>query len=275
MSDNVIIRASSLSGYVDCPRRTAARLFKGEIEGAGYKLKPNRSNIGGIVGTATHVGAIGSLEDKIKTGELGNKSEAEDRAIQSLRKSVKEEEEGLAWDTTAPDTNAAEKQTIALLDTCREQVLPSIQPEAVEYRLEAQIAEGLTLSGQADVRKVGGVIGDLKTGKIRRANNPQYGAYSLLARSHGIEINGMEEYYVKRVKVGKEQPPAEIHQYDYAASEQAAQAITKRIQKDLEDFRGNGQERWAFLPNPGSMLCSPKYCPAFGTDFCKEHKQEK
>jgi hypothetical protein len=32
---------------------------------------------------------------------------------------------------------------------------------------------------------------------------------------------------------------------------------------------------WAFPANPGSKLCSAKWCPAWGTTFCREHQPSK
>jgi hypothetical protein len=31
---------------------------------------------------------------------------------------------------------------------------------------------------------------------------------------------------------------------------------------------------WAFAANPSSMLCSAKFCPAYGSDFCTEHMKK-
>lgn len=45
-SEVVVIRASSLSGYADCPRRSAARMFRREIIAAGFDLRETPPGIG-------------------------------------------------------------------------------------------------------------------------------------------------------------------------------------------------------------------------------------
>ena len=62
-----------------------------------------------------------------------------------------------------------------------------------------------------------------------------------------------------------------------AQAETAASNILRHIAGDLETFRNGDPVRrilpgdpWAFQANPSSILCSPKYCPAFGTTFCHE-----
>jgi len=62
-----------------------------------------------------------------------------------------------------------------------------------------------------------------------------------------------------------------------APAETAATNIIRHIEGDLRTFREGDPARrilpgdpWSFVANPASILCSPKYCPAFGTQFCRE-----
>jgi hypothetical protein len=83
-----------------------------------------------------------------------------------------------------------------------------VTPLLVEERLEAEVAPGLVLVGKPDVVcREPTVLRDLKTG-IRGPGSfaPQLGAYSLLARSNGIEIEHVVIDFVRRVAVGKPQP---------------------------------------------------------------------
>jgi hypothetical protein len=262
----VTIRASSLSGYADCPRRTAANIFKGEIEEAGYILLSPPLSIGAAVGTAMHAGAAYSMTEKKNTGHIGNNTEAEQIALEVLDLTV---EQGITWDKEAENINSAQKQTLSLLKACREHVVPHITPVEVEVRLEAKVSEEFILSGQVDINEEYGLV-DWKSGKKRRANGPQYGAYSLLARSHGKENKKATEVYIQRVREGKEQPLPKYHIYDVAVAENSAISVLKHIEKDLAAFRESGNAR-EFLANPSSMLCSEKFCPAWGTGFCKEY----
>ena len=85
---SLTIRPSSLPGWADCARREAARLFPEMIEAAGFSLRNIASGAGAAVGTAVHTAAHYTLEQKLETGELGNASEAEDRAITSFNDRV-------------------------------------------------------------------------------------------------------------------------------------------------------------------------------------------
>jgi hypothetical protein len=109
MAEKISIRASSLSSYPDCLRRTASRIFKDDIVEAGYELKIPNTGIGAATGTGTHSGAAYILQHKIETGEAGKTEDAKERAIQSLHYEI---EPGVTWDATSPNLNTAEKQVL-------------------------------------------------------------------------------------------------------------------------------------------------------------------
>lgn len=267
---SIVIRPSSLTGYQDCPRRTAARLFRAEVEDAGYSLRDTPNGIGAAVGTATHSGAHVTLKARIDVGEWASEADAEDAAIASLREGVAE---GIEWDQVSPTANTAEKQVRRQLRAWRHFVAPQFVPEHVEVRLEADMGGGVTVSGQVDVA-AGQVIRDLKTGRVARANGSQYGMYSLLWQAHGHTINGLIEDYVPRAPISKLQPEPITREIDIADAEAAAMAIAKRMVADLAVFREKG-DPWAFIANPASQLCGSRWCPAWGTAFCRAHAGAK
>lgn len=266
-----VIRASSLSGYADCPRRTAARILRSEIENAGYILRSTPKTIGGMVGTAMHAGTAHIMTEKKKTGFLGNIIEAEQAALESLENEIAGDT--FLYDKYTPDLNDAQKQTLSLLKACRQEILPHITPVEVEIRLEAKVSENLILSGQLDLTAEHGLM-DWKSGRMRRPNGPQYGAYRLLAKTHGKIGDKTTEIFIRRVKADKPQPMPEIHEYQAATVENSAISVIKHMARDIDEFRKTGDPR-EFLANPSSMLCSDKYCPAWGTGFCKEHKNNQ
>jgi hypothetical protein len=84
--------------------------------------------------------------------------------------------------------------------------------------------------------------------------------------------------YIARVPAKKPQPDVQVIAYDLAACETAAVAVLAHIESDIRTFReGNPALRmqpgdaWAFPANPASKLCSQKWCPAFNSNFCREH----
>ena len=275
----VIIRPSSLSMYADCPRRGAARLFWREIKAAGFELRRSVRGIGAIVGTAVHSAAAVVYTEKAKTGSAPAEHAAIDVAISALEK-------GIAGDPVEYDGprgvthNRADAlaQAVRMTRVYVRRVVPLVHPILVEERLEAKIGEGVVLVGTPDIvaREPNGVR-DLKTGVRVGSHAPQVGAYSLLARAHGIEIDEAAIDWLPRVATAKPQPDPVSVKVRLAQAETAASNIIRHMESDLRTFREGDPARrilpgdpWAFLANPASMLCSPKYCPAHGTEFCHE-----
>lgn len=276
-----IIRASSLPTYGDCSRMWAARTLWKEVTGAGYQLQSNmRNSIGAGVGTATHGGAAYIMTEKMNTGEIGNQTEAEQRALSDLETATSE---GVIWDTETANLNDAQKQVVRMIKVFRATLAVELIPIAVERRLECGLGDDFILSGQSDMQLVSPHgIDDLKTGRIARMHYPQLGSYSLLARTAhpDIEVKSLRSQFIQRVRPEKEQPLPVTEEYDQVVAEQAAMGAIRRIKQDVAEFRrrlqdGDAPPEHSFLANPSSMLCSEKYCAAYGSDFCREHKKPK
>jgi len=268
-----IIRPSSLSGYGDCPRREAAKLFRFEIEAAGFLLRETATGIAPVLGTAVHEGAADILRTKLKTGEPGSLDSGTEVGIESLNQAM---QKGAVFDTKTETRRVAEKQVRRMVRVFHEQLAPKIAPIAVETRLEAKIEDGFVLGGTADNETIEpGAIRDLKTGVASRTHAAQLGAYSLLSRSHGRLIHHGKVDFIQRVAPNKEQPPAVTTTYPVKDIEQLAISRVRRVIGDLKEFRARvehdfGPPEYAFDVNPMSSLCSDKWCPAWGTSFCKE-----
>jgi hypothetical protein len=276
---STIIRASSLPSYTDCPRRWAARTLSREVIEAGYAINQAQpASVGASVGTATHSGAAHIMGLKMQTGELGNQTEAEQLALEQFGESV---HGGVLWDEATPNMNDAQKQVVRMVKVFRNTIAVKAEPVAVERRLEANVGGGFLLSGQSDLQTIEpGRIRDLKTGRFPRSHYAQLGAYSLLARTAHPEQVTKEVCvdFIQRVPVSKPQPETATEFYDQVVAEQAATSTISRIKSDVDEFRrrlidGDAPPEHAFLANPASMLCSKKWCPAFGSDFCREHKK--
>ena len=281
MTEPIIVRASSLPNWPDCERRAAATVFRRDVEAMGYVLNDRPGSIGGPIGSGVHAGARRILDHKIRTGEPGPLDDATDAAVETLRELTAP---GFIGDREAPDLNAAETHVVRMTRTYREQVAPQVQPTTVEERLEADAGHGIVLTGQADViAREPGQVRDLKTGKSLGNYRAQIGAYSLLARSNGIaDIQSSAIDFIQRGSLKKPQPDAVIRTIPVAEAETAAVNVLRRMGAAIKVFR-EGDERlrlmpgdpWAFLANPSSMLCSAKWCRAWGTDFCREHAPAK
>jgi len=278
----LIIRASSLTTYADCNRRGAARIFGGIIKDAGYQLRQLDHGIGAVIGVSVHGASAGMLKEKLSTGNLPPKSVSADMAMEILREEIKL---GVTYDgKVTPERSVAEQQVLRMTESFRTLVAPEIQPRVIEERLEAQVTDTLVLTGQPDmIAMEPDTIDDLKTGTKAGNHAPQLGAYSLLARSNGLPIHKAKITWVPRAPLMKSrkpypQPAPQNFVYDLAVAETAAINVLRHMEADLRVFQHGDPDRnlmpgdqWAFMPNPMSVLCSEKWCPAWGTEFCRDH----
>lgn len=268
-----VIRPSMLTSWPDCPRRSAARAYPDLIAAAGYALRDTPPHIGAAVGTGVHAAAAYTLQSKVDTGEPGNEGEAVDRAVEGF---LGEVAGGATWDETTPRSDIAKVQIQRMVRIYRDQVAPKINPIAVEQRLVADAGGGYELSGQADTLAIEpGQVRDLKTGTTQRVHLAQLGAYSLLARTHGREVNGLVEDFIKRVSFRTPNPGAVETPYPVELAEQVALRRIALVKRDVGEFIAGGGDIQVFSANPMSQLCSDKFCPCWGTAACQEHRGAK
>jgi hypothetical protein len=258
-----------LPGYADCSRRAAAKQFPDLISEAGFDTREIRPSIGAAVGTATHTVAGHILKEKIKSGVLGEIDEAVKIALAKLQEQIAP---GCEWDDTTPNLGTAAEQlprmVRAYLPRARE-----LDPVAVEMKFEARVGDGWEMSGTVDLLCADGHLDDLKTGAVRRAYQAQLGGYAILLRANGRQVTSIGTTYVPRGKKTKPQPPPEVQTYDLDASERAAWTAIEAIKRDYAAFEKTGNPE-SFMANPMSMNCSPRYCSAWGTKFCRQHLPE-
>jgi hypothetical protein len=255
-----------LPGWADCARRAGAKQFPTLLASAGFEVPKLLPSIGASVGTATHRAAEFLFRSKMQTGQVGSMGEALTAAKAKLREEIAT---GCEWDDTSPNLQVAELQVTRLTEALLPLALAS-RPVAVELSLSADLGDGWAFSGHVDLVEEGGHLDDLKTGAVRRPYQAQLGGYSLLARSNGHEVSSVGITFLPRGKKTRPQPPPERQRYDLATAERAAWTTIERIKTDVEKFERTG-DPFAFEANPMSMMCTPNYCPAWGTDFCRMH----
>ena len=209
------------------------------------------------------------MTNKLGGGDLGDPEQAVAEAVEALRSSA---EDGYLSDDTTPNLNTAEQQVVRMVGCYRAHVAPKIRPVAVETRVEATLGDGFSVSGQADVvcLEPGG-IDDLKTGAVQRSAMAQLGTYSLVYRPHGHEVEWLRQTFIPRVSLKKAQPePVEVS-YPVALAERVAETALARIRHDLIALCETG-DPLVIAANPSSMLCSSRWCPAWGTRTCRQHQ---
>ena len=268
----ITIRCSSLSSYSDCPRRAAAKMFFKELsEEYEFDLNPINTSVGAAVGTAMHK----ALEEAII---LRSKGSTYTNEMKTIIKSaiIDTVRNGITWDNTTYDIPTAEYQAFRQANSILD-IMPNLQDIKIESEFVADLGDDFILSGHIDIRgKIGNIniIQDFKSGTTERVNIPQYGGYSLLVRNSGEKVDLLREIYIKRIGKTKAQSEPIIKDYDPNTAENFAWNIIKRIKEDMKNFRKTG-DVFSWIPNPNSMMCSPYYCPAYGTKFCKCHLKEK
>lgn len=277
MADPRVIRPSSLVAASDCSRRWAAQHLTAEVEAAGYRLRTKGLlHVGAAVGSGVHAAMAFTLDEKKRTGKLGPEGEAVDRAQAEFDERAAEE--GLSFDDVTGSVGVARLQIQRMSRAYRRHIAPKIEPLLVETRLVADIGGGWLLSGQGDVLAGDpqNDVRDTKTGRSRRANGAQYGAYAMIFQAHGFATTGIIEDFVARVRPAVEQPVPQSTQIDVPTAIEEAASIMSDIQRSVADFErrvadGGQSPHMAFRANPASTLCSAQFCRAWGTNFCRAH----
>jgi len=186
--------------------------------------------------------------------------------------------DGVLLDEATPKKEDGEVQARRQLAAYRTFVAPEIVPLLIEQRLDATFSPGIIVSGQADVlAREPGRLRDLKSGQRRPYCKPQIGIYALLARTWGHDVSETIEDWVPRAPIRHSQPRPVSFVHDLAAAESAGVAMLRHIERDVRTFEDGDPEfsivagdPWAFPANPSSMLCGERFCPAHGTEFCRE-----
>lgn len=261
------IRASYLAYYPDCPRRSVARLVENTVKRAGYSLVQTLTGIGAAVGTATHIAAAYQLREKIRTGEIGRLKDSQEIGVEAFKR---ETFDGVEYDGTTPNSNAAHRQITTLTRCYFHQIAPNSDATDIEIRLEAEIRPGYILSGSMDELSPW-TISDTKTGVKLALYEPQIGAYSLLVKSAPGRPNprSLRFAHLARVPISKPYPGAKIYLANQELAERMAAAYVNRLIDDIESLKKTGATH-GILCNPNSIMCSRKFCTAFGTNFCPE-----
>lgn len=238
------------------------------IQDAGFTLRETMPSVGAAVGTAVHAANSHMLVGKIETGELAPVADGVEIAIQAFRAEIAP---GAEWDETTPNLQVAEFQIRRMVEAYVP-VARTLRPALVETELRANIAPDWVLTGHVDLYEDGAVPGpdDTKTGALERPYQAQLGGYSLLLKSNGYPVQRVGTTFIPRARKTKPQPPAIRQAFDLETAERAAFATVQAIKTAAEKFAETG-DPYAFSANPMSLMCSSRYCPAWGTKFCTLH----
>jgi len=260
------IRASSLPSYCDCPRRSATRLIGRQIADAGYELRETTAGIGSVFGTAFHAGACAVIAGKL-AGVTVSQAQAVEMSINNMEEAA--DSAPMSWDNTTPSRSVAQKQLQTLHQSFYSRVEPGIEPAIEpETRRLAKLSDTVTISGQLDVETTADKIADFKTGRLQN-HFGQMGIYSLLRKTNvGKSAEALAIIHFLRLPVSKPYPGPTLVEYPVAVAERTAWAIVGYMLRDVRKFTET-QNPDAFMANPQTVLCSAKFCPAWGTEWCE------
>lgn len=269
MSASRTIRASMLPGYADCARRAASKQFRALVEDRGFTLRPMLPSVGAAVGTAVHHAVAHVLRARM-CGAPVTPALVGEGVAESEPAFLEEISPGAEWDATTGNTQVAQFQIARMTEVAVAALATRAEPVLVEADLRATVAPGWELSGHLDLFDAAAHLDDLKTGALLRPYQAQLGAYSLLLRANGYAPASAGITFVPRSKKSKPQAPAQVYRYDLADSERAAYGTAQAIIRDVAAFEKTG-DPFAFPANPMSMMCTRRYCGAWGTKFCTMH----
>ena len=277
--DDLVVRPSSLADWSDCSRRFAARDLANMLAAAGYEIRKRGPaiHIGAAVGTAVHAYAYATVAPRMAGNPLAQPDQAEEQAIAAFRA---ETDGSVDWDEVTSTANDAERQIRRMSRAWRATMAEDIVPVLMEERLEADTGNGIVLSGQPDLAQDMGPhirVRDMKSNKIRRSPHLQVGAYASLLEAHDFRVGEVAMDHIPRAKLSKPQPDPTLVVLDLASAKADAWRALQDIERCVTEFEKRaadpcgGSSITAFAPNPASMLCSARWCPAWGTNTCRAH----
>jgi hypothetical protein len=255
-----IIRASSFGSLLDC----SLRWYYQNVQGI-------RSPTSGVayLGTSIHAGTA-AFDSATLEGAPIDVEQAVDVTVET----IKNPSEDVAWDEDASQGNAIDIGAALTQKYCDE-IAPGRVYQAVELTCDALDIETdygtVRLTGQTDRVRVNydgsKGISDLKTGKTAvgtdgaaktDGHHIQLGVYRILAEHASgetftapSEIIGLQTNSKLRVGTG-------------TVKDDRTALVGNDEHPGLIELAAKMLKSGIFPPNPKSMLCSAKYCPAHG-----------
>jgi len=262
MSDPVTIRASSFSDLLDCALRWYATHILGMQRPASAAAH---------LGTSLHVGTGMFDAARLPGGTPITADDAAGAFVDALHH-PKEDVERTDDDLPLKD---AERIGIALTARYCTDLAPKQKYIAVEHRFEAldvRTEHGtLRFSGTTDrIRETADGkrgIADVKSGQravegikttpraVTDKHGPQIGIYTLLAeQSLGYALDAPGQIIGMQTTSSAAVATGEIEQPKLAL-------LGDDEHPGLIDLAARMMKEGIFMPNPGSLTCSPRYCP--------------
>ncbi|MBS1586976.1 MAG: PD-(D/E)XK nuclease family protein [Bacteroidetes bacterium] len=284
-TDTPKLRMSSLSTFADCPRRGAFRQFAAIIAEVSEKFgrpidtsRPFKGSRAARLGHALHrkieLLLNAKMESQVAPQELVEQATLETLYEGPPLRNPTDAPE-LAWDDLPEDDNIADVETaLKMIDNMSSAIdkhVAKSKPLALERFISAPFA-GFELTGHPDQIDEEIIVKDNKShsGTNPKYYGEQFGGYGLILKEMGEKPTALEQNNFQRLK--EKESPLRVMQYIVDDVIKDAENLIHRTANNLEAYVDSGDPS-AFHANPHSPLCSPKWCDAYGTDWCTRHKQ--
>lgn len=272
---HIDVSCSRLSAYSDCPRNASIGLIGTEIR-SRYELAMDMNSIGAAMGRIEHTLAEELLKWKQNFGELD--SDAMEAALEKCQpKLEKEIKKGILWDKTTPHEQTAFAQLRAMARALLP-VLDLTEPLLIEKELQQLVnpladedpeALPVLLTGHVDCFDKFSILVDHKTGARSPKPFAQIGGYLALLAYEGHEPRGAKINFIKRLGIKSvDQTTCRTIVLPMDVCMDAAWTAIREIQRHTMRWLRTGEPS-SFPANPMSQRCTPKYCPAYDTGYCK------
>ncbi len=278
----ITLRSSSLQNYAECQRMFGAwfMISSGLAREYNLDLREPRPHVGAHVGTGTHAGAAYLMEEFAKTGEQGDRWRAKQASDIARFKTDELCSAPTLFDPPlTPTTRAAVEAAAKITERIHLDVVPDSPPLLVEKGYKAIFkgapgSDDYQVTGTFDTFLIELALWDFKTGKMKPRPMAQMGSYSNILRSNGFDVNKVAVKFGARPSANKPAKPIEHIDIDLPEAERHAKSISRQAARSMQEMLDSGDPEM-LVANPGCLLCSPDYCPAWGTKWCKVGRPKK
>lgn len=281
MSAILNIHASSIDGFLDCPRRAIADRYPALLTNAGYQVKETTQYVTGNIGSAVHAAADFLNQDYITTGDpptedmiIAAGEQGFDKFQNLLVKTL--EKMDVKYTAKFPDDTVIRKHIADYARIYATVILPTRNLQESEKFFKIPLKEGFQLTSTADGYGDNTVF-DLKTGDKLTPAFAQVGTYVWAFKVSGYTVHNVQLDYLTKAQPGKSTLRETAHhvviKYNANECEKIAQYGIARLMSMLEEFQAT-QDIHVFPVNPRSAGCDSFYCKLYGTTSCGGWRKE-
>lgn len=251
----IVIRPSSLSTFVSCPRQWYA------VNVLGMNTIPN---VRAAIGTSIHKGAEELWKEAMSTQEKKpNLSMASDASTEEFDKILKESEETDMEELTPDDAKSTIVKGVRAFATDIMTVTPI--PKAVEQTFSiplkhfavSGIRGTLDYIGKSEFG-IGYTIADIKTSKRKVAADShtlQQSMYKFLAEKNGLKV---DSNFIQGIVLAKTRTTGSVEKLEPEVEQ--VRYVTNNLLDRLDALKKGIDPMLLFAGNPKHFLCSDKYC---------------